>query len=130
MTASTADRPFFTTFVTCWVPVALYVTAILVVSAQSGLRPPPGLMLSDKFYHFVEYGGLGLLLGRALRATLRTRLPIVAALIAIAIGGAMGLADEWFQSFVPGRDSSLFDALADVTGVLFAQIAYMFAVRE
>jgi VanZ family protein len=129
--ATTAnDRPFFHAFITCWVPVLLYITAILVVSAQPGLRPPPGLHLSDKVYHFCEYLGLGLLLVRALRATMRPRPPIVASLVAIAIGLAMATGDEWFQSFVPGRESSAFDVLADVTGVIMAQITYLFAARE
>jgi VanZ family protein len=129
--ATTAtDRTFFQTFITCWVPVLLYITAILVLSAQPGLRPPEGLHLSDKFYHFVEYGGLGLLLVRALRATLRVRLPIVASLVAIAIGIALGISDELFQRMIPGRESSAWDVLADVTGVVMAQIAYLLAARE
>ena len=130
MATTTTDRRFFITFMTCWVPVLLYITAILVVSAQPGLRPPPGLQLSDKVYHFAEYFGLGLLLVRALRATLRVRLPIVASLIAIAIGLLMGISDELFQRMVPGRESSIFDVLADLTGVIMAQIVYLFVARE
>jgi VanZ family protein len=129
-TTTATDRPFFQTFITCWVPVLLYITAILVLSAQPGLRPPAGLQLSDKFYHFVEYGGLGLLLVRALRATMRVRLPVVASMAAIAVGLAMGISDELFQRMIPGRESSAWDVLADVTGVVMAQIAYLFAARE
>jgi len=120
----------FSVFMTCWLPVLLYISAILLVSAQPGLRPPPGLQLSDKAYHMMEYGGLGLLLVRALRGTFRLRLPIVAALFAIVIGLMIGISDECFQAFVPGRESSAFDVLADVTGLIVAQIAYLFAARE
>jgi VanZ family protein len=35
----------------------------------------------------------------------------------ILIGTGYTLGDEWHQSFVPGRDASLWDALFDAAGV-------------
>lgn len=125
-----AALPFFALFMRYWLPVLAYVTAILVVSAQPYLQPPVRLDNVDKIAHFVEYLGLGLLLGRAIRAALRVRVPLHASLMAISLGIIVGASDEIFQSFVAGRDSSLHDLLADATGLVFAQIVYLFAVRD
>ena len=43
---------------------------------------------------------------------------------------AVGASDEIFQSFVPGRDSSVYDFLADSGGVLLAQLLYLFFARD
>lgn len=40
----------------------------------------------------------------------------------IALGALYGAADEWHQSFVPGRVSSLGDWSADVLGVVLGYI--------
>jgi VanZ family protein len=85
---------------------------------------------ADQYYHVLEYGGLGLLLVRAMRVSARTRWPLYAALMALSLGTAIGAADETFQSFVPGRDSSIWDVLADVSGLVAAQLFYLFLVRE
>ena len=42
----------------------------------------------------------------------------------------MGVADEVIQSFTPGRMSSVNDLLADFTGLLFAQVAYLLVIRD
>jgi hypothetical protein len=41
-----------------------------------------------------------------------------------------GAGDEYFQSFVPGRDSSVYDWMADTSGVVLAQLVYVFAVTQ
>jgi VanZ family protein len=51
-------------------------------------------------------------------------------MLAVGAGLGMGVADEIVQSFVPGRMSSVNDLLADATGLLFAQVAYLLVVRE
>lgn len=130
MATRAVERSPIGIFASCWVPVLLYLAAILIVSAAPGLRPPLGFQYSDKFYHVLEYGGLGLLLARAFQGTYGFRLPLFAPLLAIGVGLATGIGDEVFQSFVPGRESSVFDVLADLLGLIAAQIVFLFAVRE
>jgi VanZ family protein len=84
----------------------------------------------DKVVHVLEYLGLGVLLARAFRASLGAPPPIRTAMLAVGAGLGMGVADEIVQSFVPGRMSSVNDLLADATGLLFAQVAYLLVVRE
>jgi VanZ family protein len=117
-------------FVRCWLPVVAYVALIFVLSAQPGLSPPLHFQNSDKLAHLLEYGVLGLLLARALRASSPTRSWVFVSMLGLGLGLGIGAADECFQSFVPGRDSTVFDWLADGTGLTFAQLAYLAAARE
>jgi VanZ family protein len=51
-------------------------------------------------------------------------------MIAIGIVVAVGASDEFFQSFIPGRQSDIFDVLADVLGGAIAQLVYVTFVRS
>lgn len=113
-----------------WLPVVAYVALIFVLSAQPGLSPPLHFQNSDKLAHLLEYGVLGLLLARALRASSPGRSWLFTSLLALGLGLGIGAGDEWFQSFVPGRDSTVFDWLADGTGLTFAQLVYLAAARD
>ena len=124
------ERRFFVLFTLYWLPVLLYVTVMLVLSARPYLKPPVEFPNSDKLMHVLEYFGLGVVFARALRATMRIHLPLVAALGALAFGIVVGTAEEYMQSFVPGRVSSPFDLLADTVGLALAQIVYLAFTRE
>jgi VanZ family protein len=119
---SRAGRGASRGFVRDWLPVLAYVAVIFTVSAQPNLSGPLHFQNSDKVSHLLEYGGLGWLLGRALRHTFGWPISARAALIAVAIGALVGGADEWFQSHVPGRDSSMLDWCADASGLVLAQV--------
>jgi len=76
---------------------------------------------SDKVVHFLVYGLLGFLWVRAL---LPTGVQVGggggpvrrAALLAALLAAGWGVLDEIHQSFVPGRDASPADAVADTLG--------------
>ena len=104
-------------FLSLWVPVALYVAMIFWVS--SAVRPLPGMRFIpriDKLYHFLEYAPLGWLLARALRGSSPRLSWALAAWAAVALAACVAGSDEFYQSFVPGKVSSAWDALADVAG--------------
>jgi VanZ family protein len=113
-----------------WLPVLVYLAAIFTVSAQPNLRAPISFEQSDKLYHLLEYGLLGLLLARAFSATLRQASPIAVALIATSCGIVIGTSDEYFQSYVPGRESSAFDLMADTAGVAISQVVFRVLARD
>ncbi len=75
----------------------------------------PSFPLSDKLFHIVLYSILGALLLWSLRTTRLKGTPHIgyAALLAAAF---YGLTDEIHQLFVPGREFSFFDLLADAAG--------------
>ena len=87
---------------------------IFALSSLPGRRLPHLLHGTDKLIHATEYAVLGALLLAVFRAqgvSARWLIPL-----AVLCGGLYGLTDEWHQSFVPGRDASLWDALADTVG--------------
>jgi VanZ family protein len=95
--------------------VVLYVGFIFALSSWRNPPSGPELPYLDKVVHAVEYGILGLLLawaaaGRGVRGWRRLGL-------VLAIGGAVAMADELYQRCTPGRESSPYDALADLAGL-------------
>jgi VanZ family protein len=113
-----------------WLPVLVYVAIIFTLSAQPYLTPPFHFRNGDKLAHTLEYGGLGVLLVRAMRSRSGWDRPLAAGLVALAIGLGIAAADEKFQAFIPGRDSSLFDWMADAGGLILGQLAYLAMRRE
>ena len=112
-----------------WLPVFGYLAAVQLLGMQPDFQVPMLFANADKAVHVLEYLILGLLLARAIRATFRAPAPLVTALAAVAVGLCVGGADEFVQSFVPGRMSSTNDLIADATGLLIAQFAYLLVVR-
>ena len=129
-TRQPSEPRFFPVFMRYWLPVLVYITLIVTVSAQPNLQPPVRFQFADKVYHMIEYLGLGVLLARAMRASLAWRRALLAAFLAITVGVAVGASDEYFQSFVPGRESSVFDLLADTSGLALAQLLYLAFGRD
>ncbi len=123
------ERSGFALFGGFWLPVLAYISGIYALSSMVGLKPPGDFVNVDKVYHVGEYLLLGLLLARAVRATLRVSRPLFAAMIAIGLIVLVGASDEFLQSFVPGRDSSMFDLLADAIGGGVAQVLYVAAAK-
>lgn len=105
-----------------WLPVLVYVAVIFFVSSQPNLAPPIKFEGSDKFWHLLEYAGLGFLLGRGLRGSNPNVSPLAIGLITIAIGMTIAASDEIYQRGIQGRDSSPIDFLADSAGLVLAQL--------
>jgi VanZ family protein len=124
------ERRFFVLFMGFWLPVLVFITAIFAVSSVPHLQAPLRFPNGDKIIHAGEYLVLGLLLVRALRATLRMSRPLFAAVIAIGLVVAVASADEFLQSFIPGRTCDIFDLLADTAGGAIAQFVYVMFVRS
>lgn len=101
----------------------LWMTTIFILSAQSSLPAPSLFEGQDKLEHFLAYGLLGVLLSRSLmpmKVETWWRILLITALTTL-----YGISDEYHQSFVPGRDVSALDVLADgVGGFLAAQVLY------
>ena len=104
-----------TRLVLAWGPAVLWAAVLFLSSSRSDL---PGASLfdwvpaGDKLVHLVVYGILGALLARGRR--LQGYIPHAVLILAGALYGA---SDEWHQSFVPGRQVSALDWVADLCGV-------------
>ncbi len=109
------------TFTSHWLPVLAYLGLIFFLSAQPHLRPPVQFSNSDKTYHLGEYLVLGALMARALRASQAQWSGLRVAAVTVALCSLWAASDEYHQSFVPGRDCSVWDWCADTMGALLAQ---------
>ena len=112
-----ARPPRRATFVRHWLPVLAYVAFILSLST-SRTTGPTFFHGQDKFMHFFVYAGFGVVLVRAFRAAWEGRAGLPWPAGAVLAGSSMGVLDEFYQRFVPGRTSDVRDWVADTAGVL------------
>ena len=107
------------------IPLLLYCLLIFWLSVQSDpgrLSPFP---VPDKIAHFLEYAGFGFLLMRML-SFLKPERDVVRHLIWVLSGALLyGFSDEVHQYFVPGREFSWMDLLADGVGGYFGARLWM-----
>jgi VanZ family protein len=107
-----------------WAPLVVWVAVIFGMSSIPRLKPPDidlpvGL---DKIAHLLEYSVFALLFYRGLTYPgRRPRWHLL--LIVLFTGAAIAAMDEMYQSYIPGRDSSALDLLADVTGIVAGTLA-------
>jgi VanZ family protein len=102
-----------------WLPVALDAALIFYLSSIPRLPSPPG-PFSDKHFHFASFAVFSTLLVRALAGERTRAVTGRVALLAFALATLYGVTDEFHQSFVPGRTSSVADLVADALGAAAA----------
>src|SRR5262245_44334891 len=87
---------------------------IYFISSLQHPLPEVTARVSDKVLHAIEYGGLAVLLVRALwREGVSWR---DAALAAVVMASLYGASDEYHPAFVPNRRSTVSDWIADSIG--------------
>jgi VanZ family protein len=117
-----------------WVPVVLYAGTIFYLSTQS--HPEEQLpsflfeLVSDKVLHAVEYAVLGGLCYRVFRWGMSGQVASRALLFAIVTASLYGMTDEAHQLFVPFRESSWLDWLADTVGAVIGAMSWRFLGPE
>lgn len=111
-----------------WGPLVAAMIAIFIVSGTPNLAELPG-GLSDKVWHSLTYGGLGLLAIRATAGARWTGVTAVACMAAWLVCAAYGASDEVHQRFVEGRTADPLDWMADVSGAA-AAISLVFLVAR
>jgi VanZ family protein len=96
-----------------WILFLTYAGTIIFLSMQSSL--PGQSRIPDKLEHATEYFIFAILTARTLQAPKSRHLPknLVVAWIFCMIFAAL---DEFVQSNIPGRDASLGDWAADISG--------------
>jgi VanZ family protein len=123
-----------------WAPVLIWMVVIRSLSSRSDFRSAtpssvtetPGFFFAlSKVAHVVEYGGLGLLLLRALAgAGGGVRLSLgLAVVVAVLVSGLFGAFDELRQWFVPNRTPRFADIVLDTASALVATTVAAVLVR-
>ncbi len=100
----------------------LYAISLYWASSQSWLPiPQVGFDHQDKLIHGLAYALLSLLIYMALtKPTAWVKSP---ATWTIVLALCYGASDEWHQRFVDGREAEWADFVADVVGIVVAQLA-------
>jgi len=111
-----------------WLPLILYCLFIYIQSAHPSPEQIPSFPLVDKVLHFFAYGFMGFLFYRAYQ-TLRIKDNIqLLMLLSVVSASLYGISDEIHQSFVPFRDASVGDVIADIIGAFSGVYLYQLAV--
>ena len=101
--------------------LTVYCCLIFLLSSQSKLPMPMLFSAEDKIIHALAYTLMALL---AWMSFAREQRPLmIVFMISVLFCSLYGLSDEWHQSFVPGRDASFGDWLADTMGAALAAMA-------
>ncbi len=108
-----------------WGPVCGYAGLIFYLSSQP--HPEEKLpmfikLFSDKVLHGVEYAVFAALCYRAIQGSGPDSWRPYAIPVAIFLASLYGVSDEVHQAFVPFRDSSGYDWIADTVGATFGAI--------
>ncbi len=111
-------------------PAILYIILILSLSSlnqQIVVKLSWGI--KDFILHFIEYHFYGLTL---IWAMLRDK-PLhelkASYRLAVGLGAFSAIADEFYQSFIPGRFSTIEDVVADVFGVILSIITFSLMMK-
>lgn len=116
--------PKIRTFAIYWLPLIVYCLAIYIQSSFPSPKQLPSFEFSDKLLHFGAYAVMGVLFYRAYR-TLPVRYhPQLLVLLSMSSAALYGISDEIHQSFVPYRDGSFADVVADVIGAICGVYIY------
>ena len=105
-----------------WFPIIFIAGLIFYLSSKFTLPQPPFYIpYLDKIEHTIIYGALGFFARRAFRQTGISFLSELPGICAILFCMFYGFSDEIHQSFVPNRDTDIYDVLFDTIGGLLGQ---------
>ncbi len=108
------------------IALGIYMLLILGLSSIPGKSFPDIKFLSyDKLIHFIEYGLFSILFCYSFLPLTFKR-----SLLILIYAVAFSLLDETLQSFVPGRDASLYDGIADVLGFMAGMILVKTRIKK
>jgi VanZ family protein len=111
------------------IPALLIVSVIWVLSSQSVLPVPKGILGFDKFQHLLAYLALAASLVFWFSPHQRRLRRLRTFLLLVAISSLYGAIDELHQLYVPGRDCNIWDWIADTLGAFLGAGAALLADR-
>jgi VanZ family protein len=111
-------------------PFLFYCLLIFSLSAQSDLASVSPVAIPDKIAHLLEYSGFGFLLMRLLRYQESDADYVKHLFWVLTAAFVYGLSDESHQLYVPNREFSWMDLLADGAGAYFGARIWMMVAKK
>jgi VanZ family protein len=112
------------------IPAVLVVITIWFLSSQSVLPQLKGILGYDKLLHLLAYLALSGSAALWFPPEQWESRRFLTFLLTVIIASVYGMIDEIHQSFVPGRDCSVWDWIADTLGAMIGAGAGMLGVRR
>ena len=106
--------------------------SIFMLSSRSKLPLPDSVLFpgADKVLHALAFGCFAFSFSYWLGRDMWKSKPAVCVLIVCIAAACYGASDEIHQMFVPGRDASVYDWIADCTGAFAASLLRTAIVRR
>ncbi|MFC1480159.1 VanZ family protein [Candidatus Omnitrophota bacterium] len=105
-----------------WTPTFIWASIILIFAVlPCKVCPPLAVGYFDKVAHFCEYAFLAVLIVRNM-CRMGSLSVMKISLFTLILSGGYGIVMELIQQFVPGRDASLYDVVANAAGTIFGII--------
>lgn len=113
-------------------PAVLYVGAVFYGgSMATAAMPEMTLISADKFLHAIAFGGMQLVLLRAIRFELPALALEKQNVISLVLASGVGALLEFYQMALPHRSAELLDWIADTLGALLvAAVVHALARRK
>jgi len=113
-----------------YAPAALYVVLILTLSSLNQQFVANFTWgIEDFILHTVEYHLFGItLIWASFREKSAAELK-VSYRLAVSVGTLFAMTDEYYQSFIPSRVSSIEDVVADVFGLILSIITFSLLMK-
>lgn len=129
-----AQKPPATTgarFLWYHLPVLLYAGLIIAASSLPNLKTPRvDFIALDKLIHFVEYSLFAWITFRSFSNIGRPISLMVAYLLSVLFVSLFAMADEYYQSFIPGRVMDLNDLVMDIGGAILVATFFWLRARR
>jgi len=113
-----------------YLPAILYVLIIILLSSlNQGTVSKFTWGIEDFILHAVEYHFFGVTLIWAILREKPWHELKASYRLAVSIGALLAIADEFYQSFIPSRFSTVEDVVADVFGVILSIITFSLLMK-
>ncbi len=106
----------------------LWMLLIFAVSSWPSLQSPEiGIIGVDKIAHFTQYFIAGILLALYLKSK-QTVMKII--IVRFTLLALFCIVDEIHQLWIPGRSVSIYDAIANLSGIFFSLLISLYGLKR
>jgi len=107
-----------------FIVLILYCGLIFFLSSLSQIELPSSVINFDKLLHISAYSVLGFLSYQTFINYKKESHTFISIIIPFVFSLLYGISDEIHQSFVPGRESDVYDVITDAIGIIIGIFIY------